>query len=264
MIKFFFLFLFISPLLTQNIWAQEDIIDDGEDDLTNESDIFSDFNEDLEASQVLEDERYYRYGRFFQANVGFGATTFTGVRGQAYDDNHPTIHFAVAYFMNFQSAITLGIEYSKHTMFIDTLVNTSTTKNLGAVETTFFRPFIGFRYYLDTSDLGTALTYSNPYFIGRFEYWYQQNNFREDPTRSKQKGGGVGSGIGFGFEFPVELKVAYIGVEFMYHRVNFFDKYTNDYAQIPAPLTGSADSKYGYDNLAGDVLSLIISYNFTW
>ena len=36
-----------------------------DDDLNVGGDIFTDFNEDLEASQVLEDERYYRHGRFF-------------------------------------------------------------------------------------------------------------------------------------------------------------------------------------------------------
>jgi len=51
-----------------------------DDDLTIDGDIFNDFNEDLEATQVLEDERFYRYGRFFQAMIGLGTTTHAIVR----------------------------------------------------------------------------------------------------------------------------------------------------------------------------------------
>ncbi len=255
----FFLALMLLPghALGQADASPDDMMDD---DLAIEGDIFNDFNEDLEASQVLEDERFYRYGRFFQANVGLGLTTFTGNRGKAYTDNHPTFHLSVAFFMNFRAALTLGVEYSKHTMFIDTETLTFDSKAPGAIETSMFRPFVGARYYIDTTDLGTAVTYSNPHFIGRIEYWYQSNKFIDDETLGTQKGGGIGFGGGFGLEFPVELKVSYISVEFLYHKVAFFDRFTRDYEQDPR----NPDSTYGYDNLTGDVLSLMMTYNFTW
>ncbi|MBY0516958.1 MAG: hypothetical protein K2P81_08625 [Bacteriovoracaceae bacterium] len=231
-----------------------------DDDLTIDGDIFNDFNEDLEATQVLEDERFYRYGRFFQACLGLGMTTFMGNRGAAYTDNHPTFHLSTVFFLSFRTALTLGIEYSKHTMFIDTKVNQYRTEILGAVETSFLRPFMGFRYYLDTTDLGTAITYSNPYFIAKMEYWYQTNKFTERKTLPAQEGGGLGLGVGAGLEFPIEIKKTYVSVEAVYHTVNYFDKFTQDYRQIP----GDAASKYGYDDLTGDAITLIMSYNFTW
>lgn len=242
-----------------------------DEDLNIGGDIFQDFNEDLEAAQVQEDERFYRYARFFGVNIGLGATTFTGNRGLAYEDNHPTFSFSVQYFINFQNAIVLGIEYSKHTMYIDTYVNGSKSLILGAIETNMLRPFIGFRYYLDTSDLGTAITYANPYFVGRFEYWYQTNVFAEQKTINDEVGGGLGTGIGFGLEFPIEIKKKYINIEFLYHRVNFFDKATQNYRQITDETQLDTDdegnpleSEYGYDNLAGDVMSLIVNYNVSW
>lgn len=224
------------------------------------SDIFSDFNEDLESSQVLEDERFYRYGRFFSVNLGAGLTTFTGNRGQAYEDNHPTFHLSVNYFLDFQKAILLGLEYSKHTMVLDTEVNGYPGQGrLGAVVTDMTRLFVGYKYYIDTTDLGTAITYSNPYFVGRLEYWYQRNKFLDKKNLEDVKGGGLGTGLGFGFEFPVELKASYVDVEFLYHVVNFFDKFTQDYRQ-----TSAAASTYGYDDLTGNVITLIVTYNFTW
>lgn len=259
--KYFFVFLLLFSIATPHtILAQDTPEEMMDDDLTIDGDIFNDFNEDLEATQVLEDERFYRYGRFFQAMLGLGLTTFSGNRGIAYEDNNPTFHLSVAFFLGFQSALTLGLEYSKHTMFLDTKTNVYRDEIVGAVETNFLRPFIGFRYYLDTTDLGTAITYSNPHFIARFEYWYQTNKFIDRPTIEDQDGGGIGLGVGVGLEFPLELKVSYISVEFLVHQVNYFDKFTQDYRQDPS-LEGS---DFGYDDLAGNAFSLMITYNFTW
>lgn len=240
-----------------------------EEDLNVGGDIFRDFNEDLEAQQVQEDERFYRYARFFGVNFGLGITTFTDNRGLAYEDDHPSFHFSLLYFLNFQNAIVLGLEFSKHTMLIDTYVNNSPDQIIGAVETNMLRPFFGFRYYVDTSDLGTAITYSNPYFVARVEYWYQTNVFPENDNLDDQAGGGLGTGVGVGVEFPVELKKSYLNVEFLYHRVNFFDKFTQDYRQIEDPTEQDADgndleSEYGYDDLRGDVITIMINYHISW
>jgi len=257
LLRFVLLLALVLPTASFAQDTSEELMDD---DLTIDGDIFNDFNEDLEATQVLEDERFYRYGRFFQAMVGLGMTTFTGNRGAAYTDNPPTFHLSVAFFLGFQSALTLGIEYSKHTMFIDTKVNQYRDEIIGAVETSFLRPFVGFRYYLDTTDLGTAITYSNPHFIARMEYWYQTNKFVERRTIPDQKGGGIGLGVGGGLEFPIEIKKSYISVEALYHQVNYFDKFTADYQKIP----NDAESEYGYDDLTGAAISLMVTYNFTW
>lgn len=265
--KYAFLFFILFSLPFQAMsQSSEQIMQEMEDDSTLGGDIFSDFNEDLEASQVLEDERYYRYGRFFSVNLGTGLTTYTGNRGAAYDDNPPTYHLSVNYFLDFQNVVGLGIEYSKHTMILDTatVVTRDNGAIIGAVETAMLRTFFHYKYYIDTTDLGTAFTYSNPHFIGRFEYWYQTNKFIDQPTLPNQKGGGVGTAVGLGLEFPVELKKSYIGVQVLYHVVNFFDKFTQDYRQIPEGQTNADKSTYGYDDLTGGVISGIVSYNFTW
>lgn len=277
--KLFLPFIIISLTLALNAFGQftEGSFPDDED-LNIGGDIFQDFNEDLEAAQVMEDERFYRYARFFGVNLGIGFTTFTDNRGVAYKDDHPSLHFSLMYFLNFQSAFVLGVEYSKHTMILDTFTLGSPTEAIGVVETNMLRPFFGYRYYVDTSDLGTAITYSNPYFVGRFEYWYQTNVFKELKNLSDESGGGIGTAIGFGLEFPIEIKKTYMNVEFLYHRVNFFDKFTDDYKQVPDDLEadnqcdsngdGTSDSKcdstFGYNDLRGDVLTLMINYHISW
>ena len=263
--KITLLFLILAISLPAFSQSTDQVMMEMEDDTVLGSDIFSDFNEDLESAQVLEDERFYRYGRFFSVNLGGGFTTFTGNRGQAYRDNPPTFHLSMNYFLDFQKAIILGVEYSKHTMVLDTIVNKFPSTRLGAVVTDMTRVFVGFKYYLDTTDLGTAITYSNPYVVGRVEYWYQSNDFIDRAELPKDKGGGIGSGVGVGLEFPIEIKSSYIGVEALYHVVNFYDKYTQDYRQA---LDGSGNplpnSTYGYNDLTGNVISLIFTYNFTW
>jgi hypothetical protein len=271
MSKILILLLCLMPLY---VWSQsnEQINREMDDDLETGADIFSDFNEDLESGQVLEDERFYRYGRFFSVNVGVGFTTFTGNRGAAFKDNPPTFHLSTNFFLDFQQAIQVGVEYSKHTMVLDTRVNGfPEIDRLGAVQQDMTRLFFGYKYYIDTTDLGTAITYSNPYFIGRVEYWYQTTKYIDHDTEiPRQKGGGIGSAIGMGLEFPVELKKSYIGVEALYHVVNFKDKYTQDYRQIiddpgnPDDDQAAQTSTYGYDDLTGNVISFIVTYNFTW
>ncbi len=258
-------FLLLSPLFSLG-QSTDQVLQEMEDDTILGSDIFSDFNEDLESGQVLEDERFYRYGRFFSVNLGGGFTTFTGNRGRAYDDNHPTFHLSVNYFLDFQKAISLGVEYSKHTMIIDSVVNGYPNNGLlGAVVTDMTRVFLGYKYYIDTTDLGTAVTYSNPHLIGRIEYWYQTNKFIDQPSLPKESGGGIGTGIGAGLEFPIEIKNSYVSVEALYHVVNFFDKFTQNYRQV-LNEDGSEreDSPFGFDDLTGNVVTFVVTYNFTW
>jgi hypothetical protein len=265
MMKFFVLFFCIIfemiaiPLLQAQVG--NDAIDSLSDDLDQTGDIFSDFSEDLENKQIQEEERFYRYGRFVSATFGVGVTSFTGNRGKAYHDNHPTFALGLIYFFDFRTAFGMGIEYSRHNMYIDTAVESepSSSNFIGAVDVTMLRPYFSYRYYVDTSDLNNIITYANPYFIGRFEYWYQTNKF-QNYDRDSQSGGGIGFGLGGGIEIPLNMKKDFLGVELLIHSVDFFDKDTTDYRQID----NNADSTYGHDNLEGSVYSIIINYAMSW
>lgn len=238
--------------------SSDEIIDSLNDDLEQNGDIFSDFSEDVESKQIQEEERFYRYGRFVSANFGLGITTFTGNRGKAYHDDLPTFALGFTYFFSFRNAFSLGIEYSTHHMYIDTAVNSEPNSAIGGVRVTMLRPYFAYRYYVDTSDLSNIVTYANPYFIGRFEYWYQTNKF-VDYDRDTQTGGGLGVGLGMGIEIPLNMKKDFLGIELLFHEVDFFDKDTTDYQQ-----TTDAASTYGYDDLKGSVFSLIINYVVSW
>ena len=234
----------------------------GEEGLSNQdldigSDIFSDFNEDISGAEMAEDERFYRYGRFFSFALGFGMTSFDGNRGAAYINDPPGYALHLNYFMNFNVSFGLGFEFSKHHFFIEGPTLGFAANAPGLISVNALRVYFGYRYYIDTSDLGTAITYSNPYFTGRMEYWYLTNKFEDQSALDDESGGGLGFGLGFGLEFPIRLKQSYIGVEFLFHSVNYFDKFTQKYRCI----TGSVQC---FDDMSGNAYSTMILYVINW
>lgn len=256
---FFFILFSASFMNAHAQQAANDIFSADDDDLNVGGDIFTDFNEDIENTKLVEDERFYRYGRFFSFNLSLGLTTFDGNRGLAYENLPPTYGLSFTFFKDFQSAYGLGFEYSKHSMFLKDAVRKFPDINLppGYVDVSMLRIFFAYRYYIETSNLGTAITYSNPYFIGRLEYWYTSNDYKDQTQTPKDSGGGLGAGVGFGLEFPIEIKESYIGLEFLFHSVAFFDKNTSDYAP-------QKENGYGFSDLGGNAYSTVVSYVFNW
>lgn len=226
------------------------------DDLQIGGDIFSDFNEEIEDARMMEDERFYQFGRFFSFQVSLGLTTFDGNRGTAYENDPPTYGLGLNYFQNFQSSYGLGFEFSRHNMFFPDPIQRFDNPG-GFVTVNMLRVYFSYRYYIDTADLGTAITWSNPYFIGRLEYWYTTNKFVDLSNESDFTGGGLGIGLGFGFEFPIRIRESYIGLELLYHNVNFHDKFTQSFAPIQ-------EGDYGFPDLNGNVYSTKISYVISW
>lgn len=255
-IIFCYLFLLL-PTLQAQIGADGQL-EISDDDLSLGNDIFNDFNEDLEATQVMEDERFYRYGRFFSFNVSVGITDFDGNRGKAFEDDHPTYGLSLYYFLDFNSSFGLGLEFSKHHMYYS-YGTFAYDEPVGVIDVSMLRTFFSYRYYVDTSDLGTAITYSNPYFIGRLEYWYVTNNFKTQTNLPNDVGGGIGLGVGFGLEFPIRLKESYINIEMVYHNVSFHDKLTQDYSPAQNNPNGP-----GFPDLTGGAITSMVAYVFNW
>ena len=73
----------------------------------------------------------------------------------------------------------------------------------------------------------------------------------------------MGFGLGFGMEFPIKIKENYLGVEFLFHSVNFHDKYTQDYRAIDSDGDGEPDGN-GFSDLTGNAFSTMASYVISW
>ena len=110
--------IFLSILFAFSTSGFSQIMDE---DLELGSDIFSDFSEDITEKEMSEDERFYRYGRFFSFQIGFGGTFYDGNRGAAYTNDPPSVGLQLNYFMNFRVSLGIGLTFSKHHFFIDGL-----------------------------------------------------------------------------------------------------------------------------------------------
>jgi len=220
-------------------------------------DIFSDFSDDLDEKQIAEDERFYRYGRFFSVAFGFAMTSFTGNRGLLYKNDFPSFVFALTFFMSMQHAIGLGLDYSQHHFAIDSPVYNFNPNPPGLAKVSIIKPFLSYRYYWDTSNMPTALTFANPYVTGRVEFWRLTNTFEEIPGRPSYAASGIATSLGLGLEFPIKYKESYLNLQFLYHLHQLSDKHSTAFA----PIKGS---NVGYQNLSGDALSGSVSYVFSW
>ncbi|EQC51106.1 hypothetical protein [Bacteriovorax sp. DB6_IX] len=246
--------IILALLLSFNIFAQGGLQGIDDDDLNIGGDIFSDFNEDLENTQIMEDERFFKYGRFFSFSLFLGVTQFDGNRGEIYDNDPPTFGMSINYFSDFQSSWGFGFAFSKHSYFINEATDGFDPDGPGFVEVSMLRSFFSYRYYIDTSNLGTAITYSNPYLTARVEYWYVTNKYLDLDTEPDDKGGGIGVALGFGLEFPIKLKESYINIELLLHDVAFHDKNTQDLAPKDGTTAGVSDlSGYAYTTTVGYV-----------
>lgn len=250
---FFIIALICGSLSTTPVIAQDGMMG-ADEDLNIGGDIFSDFNEDLEEQQIYEDERYYKYGRFFSFSMGVGYTTWNGNRGQMYEDLPPTFNLTVQYFSDFQSAWNIGFAYSKHNISLATRTQGITTA--ASIDVSMLRMYFGYRYYFDTSNLGTAITYSNPYITARFEYWYEEEKIETVAGTTKDNYGGAGLGLGGGLEFPIKIKESYVNVEGLIHTVALQDVRTIKYA--------SYQGGPGVPDLSGFAYSLTVNYVWNW
>ncbi|MBT3234514.1 MAG: hypothetical protein HN353_01035 [Bdellovibrionales bacterium] len=248
----------LSPLPTAaQLYSSGSSTEVVDDDLNPGGDIFTDFSEDLESNQILEDERFYRYGRFFSFHISVGMTSFDGNRGAAYDNRPPTLGLSLHQFMDFSSSFSMGFTISKHSMFLGVPTHGFDTNAVGMIDINILRVFWGYNYYIDTSDLGTAFTFSNPRIIGRLEYWYLRNSYIDQTLLDKNSESGLGFAFGVGLEFPIRMRETYLGLEFLAHFVGLSDKNTTSFREIN-------NSGIGYDDLSGNVYTTMLSYIFNW
>ena len=60
------------------------------------------------------------------------------------------------------------------------------------------------------------------------DYWHITNKFEDQSNLNDDTGGGIGLQVMVDLSF-IEIKKTYIGVEFLFHGVNFHDKFTQKF-----------------------------------
>lgn len=199
-------------------------------------DPFSDYSEFDEASDEEADINFFRNGRFFTVGLTAGMRGFTGNFAKIYS-GAPTFGLYLSYFFDLRLALSVGFLTGDNAVTIGTAAG----DYVGNVSFTTIN--FDLKYYLNTQNVTRGLADLNPYLIGGFAQFYRTytlsglDGYSRDAT--------MGIEIGAGLEVPLMRKKAYLGIQGMYHYVNFSDenaKFINDTSgSIPLTNTISGD-----------------------
>lgn len=199
-------------------------------------DPFSDYSEFDEASDEEADINFFRNGRFFTVGLAAGVRGFTGNFSKAYS-SAPTFGLYLTYFFDLRLAMSMGFMTGDNAVTIDTAA-TDYTGNVSFTSLNF-----DLKYYLNTQNVTRGLADLNPYLIGGFAQFYR--TYTLTGLEGYSRDATMGIEIGAGLEVPLMRKKAFLGIQGMYHYVNFKDengKFINDgVSSIPLTHTISGD-----------------------
>lgn len=205
-------------------------------------DPFSDYSEFDEASDEEADINFFRNGRFFTVGLTAGMRGFTGNFSKIYS-SAPTFGLYLSYFFDLRLALSVGFLTGDNAVNIGT-ASTEYTGNVSFTTVNF-----DLKYYLNTQNVTRGLADLNPYLIGGFAQFYR--TYTLSGLEGYAKDTTMGIEIGAGLEVPLMRKKAYLGIQGMYHYVNFSDenaKFIND-GTSSIPLTNT---------ISGDIYDMLV------
>lgn len=203
---------------------------------------FAEYGEFNEEADEDADISFFQHGRFFGVSLGTGFEGITSNRGLLWNGGFPMIDFKVHYWFNFHVALDLGFFSAPH--YFDT-----TPDNGGHVDASLMRIGADIKYYFDTKNLSSAISFANPYVLfGAGSFSKNQTSVSAANTESDSS---MGISAGGGVEFAVIPKKIYLAVEGKFHFVSFKDTYTK---KFDPPLT----------DLGGTFYTVTTGLMFTW
>lgn len=198
---------------------------------------FSEYGEFDTAEDEANDERFFQYGRFFGIGVGAGLTTATGNAGKLYQGGFPTIDFRLDYWFDFQFALQVSVQNSRHNYNL---------QPDGLVDTNLFRILFQVKYYLDTRDLSAPIAFVSPHLIGGGGTYRRTDTKTPVNTETGITGqtttdtvNAFGVNFGAGLELTIKPRKTYLQLEALAHLVQFSDEFDSRYAPIVQDKTGT-------------------------
>jgi opacity protein-like surface antigen len=192
------------------------------------------------------DEQFFQYGRFFGISLGLGYEAVTGNRGLVYNSGFPDIEFKLHYWFDFNFALTIDVNSVTHSF-------TDPNQAIGHTDVNIVHLGLELKYYFDTKDLSSTVSFANPYIIaGVGPYTKTQTSAGVAGSSSDTS---IGLDLGAGLEFAVSPKKVYFEFEGRVHIVNFQDTFSTEFS---APNAG------GIPDLTGQFITLTGAVLFTW
>lgn len=203
---------------------------------------YGEFDEDREEA---ENAYFYQHGRFFGLSLGTGYEGALGNRGKLWDGAFPIIDIRLHYWFDMNFAMDIGF-YSAHHSYVKYSDRTTTDVGIFTLGTAL-------KYYFDTQNLSSAITFANPYVLGGI------GTYREAKTaqgaNSSADDHSFGANLGFGMEFALSHKRTYFYMEARMHFPHFKDADSNEFNN---PTDG------GFQNLNGPLYTLGFGLFFCW
>lgn len=215
-------FLIFILLFSSRLFAQET-----EDSVKDEiiSGPYSEYGEFESSDDEDSNERFFQYGRFFGIGMGAGYTFATGNAGKLYQGNGIMLDFRLQYWFDFQFALQLGIQNSKHTYNV---------APHGLSDVNLFRTLFHIKYYIDTHDLSAPLTFIGPHVMVGGGFYQRTDNIGSgggDSTISDtlDQQNAFGINFGGGLEITLKPKKVYLQIQTLIHLVQFKDDLTSKF-----------------------------------
>jgi len=207
---------------------------------------FTEYGEFHSSNEEEGELQFYQLGRFFGASLGVGFEFVDGNRGALWQGGFPSVDFRLHYWFNFNVALELGLMTMSH------WYNDISVPNVGKghVDVNMVLLGLAIKYYFDTKNLSSTLTFANPYVLLGGGSYAKTENSNLAGTQDFDNSLGVSAGVGV--EFPVSDKKIYFNVESRIHLITFKDTYTTIY------------SGAGLPNLTGNFYTITGSFLFTW
>jgi hypothetical protein len=178
---------------------------------------YGEFNQ--QGQEEENDIRFFQFGRLFGVSIGLGLEAVDGNRGLLWQGGFPLIDFKVHYWFDFNLALNIGIYTANHNF---------TVPGTGQVNVSMIRGGLDLKYYLNTKNLSSAITFASPYFllgVGSFTKSEYTPLIGSIPTTLQS----LGVSAGMGLEFTLAPRMSYIEFEGKINYVPFYDSGSTAY-----------------------------------
>lgn len=177
---------------------------------------YGEFNEEEDEQNAA---LFFQYGRFFGVSLGIGLEGATGNRGLLWRGGFPLIDVRLHYWFDFNFALQLGFSTVQH--------NFDTFNTGNVVTVSMSRLGVDLKYYFETKNLSSAVTFAGPYVVlGGGSYQKSENN---SGTEGTDDDAAFGINAGAGLEFLISHKKAYFDLQAKLHSVNFEDRFDGSF-----------------------------------
>lgn len=205
----------MSTVAAQAQFSEEDVSAD------DTYDPFADFSEFEASADEEADIHFFKNGRFFNMAFLLGARAWTQNLAEI-TDPAPVYGIYLTYFFDIRTALQVSFVHGEHSLNIipDTGPDGPYEGFTGNVALTVISADI--KYYFNTSNITRGFADLNPYLIGGFSMNQRTISVAGEDVLAKSSPTGVQAG--FGLEVPIARNKMYMGLQFMYHYVNFPDE----------------------------------------